>query len=87
MTRLSKWYITPPEDTERVKMEADINRIIILRDKDHTNFVEVIYYYLFIKNCDYFKSLILIKKKSVSNDKNNLSKICWVIFCIRSGYK
>jgi hypothetical protein len=60
MTRLSKWYITPPEDTERVKMEADINRIIILRDKNHTNFVEVIYHYLFIKNFDYFKSLILI---------------------------
>ena len=87
MTRLSKWYITPPEDTERVKMEADINRIIILRDKNHTNFVEVIYYYLFIKNFDYFKSLIITKKISVSNDKNNLQKICWVIFCIRSGYK
>jgi hypothetical protein len=40
-TRLSKWYITPPDDNERVKMEADINRVISLRSKGHTNFVEV----------------------------------------------
>lgn len=40
MTRLSKWYVTPPDDHERVKQEADINRTIILRDKNHTNFVE-----------------------------------------------
>ena len=39
-TRLSKWYISPPEDSERIKMEADINRIIVSRDKKFTNFVE-----------------------------------------------
>jgi hypothetical protein len=41
-TRLSKWYATPPEDSERVKMEADIHRTISLRVKGHTNFIEVI---------------------------------------------
>eukprot|EP00981_Chlorochromonas_danica_P007331 scaffold1690_cov177-Ochromonas_danica.AAC.8 len=39
-TRLSKWYSTPPEDAERVKMENDINRVISLRTRGHTNFVE-----------------------------------------------
>ncbi|RYH06249.1 hypothetical protein EON65_43100 [archaeon] len=40
-TRLSKWYATPPEDAERAKMEADINRVVSTRTKGHTNFVEV----------------------------------------------
>jgi hypothetical protein len=40
-TRLSKWYSTPPTDSERVKMEADVNRVISSRTKGHTNFVEV----------------------------------------------
>mmetsp|Transcript_34003 Transcript_34003/g.67580 ORF Transcript_34003/g.67580 Transcript_34003/m.67580 type:complete len:144 (+) Transcript_34003:38-469(+) len=39
-TRLSKWYVTPPADNERVKMEADVNRVISGRTKSHTNFVE-----------------------------------------------
>jgi AP-2 complex subunit sigma-1 len=40
-TRLSKWYATAPEDSERVKLEADVHRVISLRVKDNTNFVEV----------------------------------------------
>ncbi len=40
-TRLSKWYQTPPDDAERVKMESDINRAVSIRTKGHTNFVEV----------------------------------------------
>jgi len=39
-TRLSKWYLTAPEDHERVKMEADIHRIISMRSKGQTNFIE-----------------------------------------------
>ena len=39
-TRLSKWYMTPPSDHERLKMESDIHRLIVLREKKHTNFVE-----------------------------------------------
>jgi len=39
-TRLSKWYITPPGDSERVKLEADVNRVISSRTKGQTNFVE-----------------------------------------------
>ena len=39
-TRLSKWYSTPPEDAERVKMESDVHRVISMRGKGYTNFVE-----------------------------------------------
>lgn len=39
-TRLSKWWLTPPEDSERVKLEADVNRVVSIRNKGHTNFVE-----------------------------------------------
>lgn len=39
-TRLSKWYATPPNDSERVKLEVDVNRVISSRSKGHTNFVE-----------------------------------------------
>jgi hypothetical protein len=40
-TRLTKWYIQSPDETDRLKMEADIHKVISLRDKKHTNFVEV----------------------------------------------
>jgi AP-2 complex subunit sigma-1 len=40
-TRLSKWYLTPPDDLERVKLEADVHRIISMRGRGYTNFVEV----------------------------------------------
>ena len=40
-TRLSKWYATAPEDSERIKMEADIYRVVSLRVRGNTNFIEV----------------------------------------------
>ena len=39
-TRLSKWYVTPPDDSDRTKLESDVNRMIVARDKKYTNFVE-----------------------------------------------
>jgi AP-2 complex subunit sigma-1 len=39
-TRLSKWYLPPPSDNERLKMESEIHRMIAFREKKHTNFVE-----------------------------------------------
>ena len=39
-TRLSKWWIPSPDDSERIKMEADIHRVVSLRSKTQTNFVE-----------------------------------------------
>ncbi len=39
-TRLSKWFVPMPEETERLKLENDINRIISQRGKGYTNFVE-----------------------------------------------
>jgi AP-2 complex subunit sigma-1 len=38
--RLSKWYANAPEDKERIKIEADIHRTIVMRDRKYTNFVE-----------------------------------------------
>ena len=40
-TRLSKWYQNAPDDLERVKLEADVHRIISMRGRGFTNFVEV----------------------------------------------
>lgn len=40
-TRLSKWYVTIPEDNERIRMENDIHRLISHRGKGFTNFIEV----------------------------------------------
>ncbi|KAJ1417908.1 AP-2 complex subunit sigma-1, partial [Ochromonadaceae sp. CCMP2298] len=39
-TRLSKWYTAPPSESERVKLENDVNRVVASRNKNHTNFVE-----------------------------------------------
>jgi AP-2 complex subunit sigma-1 len=39
-TRLSKWYVTPPEEVERSKLESDINRVVSARIRGNTNFVE-----------------------------------------------
>ena len=37
---MTKWYSIAPEDNERVKIEADVHRLVSLRGKSHTNFVE-----------------------------------------------
>ena len=39
-TRLTKWYITPPDDAERIKQEKEIHRVVSIRSRSHTNFVE-----------------------------------------------
>jgi len=39
-TRLSKWYSTPPDENDRVKLESDVFRIISVRGRGYTNFVE-----------------------------------------------
>lgn len=38
---MSKWYVTPPEEVERAKLESDVNRVIAARIRGNTNFVEV----------------------------------------------
>lgn len=37
---MSKWYVSPPDDSDRIKLEADVNKMIVSRDKKYTNFVE-----------------------------------------------
>lgn len=39
-TRLTKWYVSPPADLERVRMESDIHRVVSTRSRGFTNFVE-----------------------------------------------
>ena len=39
-TRLAKWYMTAPEDSKRVEMEGNIHRMISMRVRGNTNFVE-----------------------------------------------
>jgi AP-2 complex subunit sigma-1 len=49
-TRLSKWYVPPPNMTqsgtttsgeaEKVRIEAEVHRLVTARDKKYTNFIE-----------------------------------------------
>ncbi|TFJ85170.1 hypothetical protein NSK_003593 [Nannochloropsis salina CCMP1776] len=39
-TRLSKWYILPPNEAEKFRLEADVHKLIVSRDRKYTNFVE-----------------------------------------------
>jgi AP-2 complex subunit sigma-1 len=46
-TRLSKWYIPPPSsgdtssaESEKVRIEAEVHRMVTARDKKYTNFIE-----------------------------------------------
>lgn len=49
-TRLSKWYIPPPSQSsggvttspemEKVRIEAEVHRLVTARDKKYTNFIE-----------------------------------------------
>lgn len=41
-TRLSKWYVHYDEN-EKVKLQSEIHRMIVMRDTKHTNFLEVPY--------------------------------------------
>jgi AP-2 complex subunit sigma-1 len=45
---LSKWYVPPPStggssstaETEKVRIEAEVHRLVTARDKKYTNFIE-----------------------------------------------
>ena len=39
-TRLSKWYVPAPSESDKFRMEAEIHKIIVSRDRKYTNFVE-----------------------------------------------
>jgi len=49
-TRLSKWYVPPPvpangvnvstAEAEKVRIEAEVHRLVTARDKKYTNFIE-----------------------------------------------
>jgi AP-2 complex subunit sigma-1 len=39
-TRLSKWYVPPPTEAEKFRLEADVHKLIVSRDRKYTNFVE-----------------------------------------------
>lgn len=39
-TRLSKWYVPPANEDEKVRTEAEVYRMIAERDRKFTNFIE-----------------------------------------------
>ncbi|GMI56650.1 hypothetical protein ScalyP_jg7624 [Parmales sp. scaly parma] len=41
-TRLSKWYVPPPAGgtAEKQRIESEIHKMVVLRDKKFTNFIE-----------------------------------------------
>ncbi|KAJ0394959.1 hypothetical protein P43SY_000857 [Pythium insidiosum] len=39
-TRLSKWYVPPPDDQGKTRLEGEIHRLVVGRDAKHTNFIE-----------------------------------------------
>ena len=39
-TRLSKWYVQPSSEAERLRLESEIHRMVVSRDRKHTNFIE-----------------------------------------------
>lgn len=39
-TRLSKYYVPPPEDHEKGRFETEIHRLVVARDAKHTNVIE-----------------------------------------------
>ena len=39
-TRLSRWYVPYESDAEKSKIEREIHRMIVSRDKKQTNFLE-----------------------------------------------
>lgn len=46
-TRLSKWYVPPPtnnngttSESEKLRIEAEVHRLVTSRDKKYTNFIE-----------------------------------------------
>merc|ERR1712196_243305 len=39
-TRLSKWYMPAADDQERMRLESEIHRMVVSRDKKYTNFIE-----------------------------------------------
>lgn len=40
-TRLSKWYVPAPSEQEKFRIESEIHKLIVSRDRKYTNFVEV----------------------------------------------
>ena len=40
-TRLSKWYVQPTSEGSRLQTESEIHRMVVSRDRKHTNFIEV----------------------------------------------
>jgi hypothetical protein len=84
-TRLSKWYVTPPPDSERVKMEADVNRVISSRSKSHTNFVEVRYRHFSAEGTFSLMPPLFDRVITVPKFQADLPKVCWSLLCIRGG--
>lgn len=40
-TRLSKWYVAAADDKEKARIESEIHRMVVARDRKYTSFIEV----------------------------------------------
>ena len=78
-TRLSKWYATAPEDSERIKMEADIHRIVALRIRGNTNFIEV------LRRRLKFSMPCISMSWALSNELRRIFKSCSSLSCFSSN--
>mmetsp|Transcript_24025 Transcript_24025/g.65006 ORF Transcript_24025/g.65006 Transcript_24025/m.65006 type:complete len:171 (-) Transcript_24025:102-614(-) len=45
-TRLSKWYVAPADESEKVRLEDEIHRLVVSRDRKYTSFIEFLNYKL-----------------------------------------
>mmetsp|Transcript_23504 Transcript_23504/g.41934 ORF Transcript_23504/g.41934 Transcript_23504/m.41934 type:complete len:146 (-) Transcript_23504:155-592(-) len=45
-TRLSKWYVAPTDESEKVRLEDEIHRLVVSRDRKYTSFIEFLNYKL-----------------------------------------
>jgi len=43
-TRLSKWYVPPSDDQEKARLESEIHRMVVSRDRKYTSFIEFMNY-------------------------------------------
>lgn len=84
-TRLSKWYATPPNDSERVKLEVDVNRVISSRSKGHTNFVEVCSDGLLLQPAAYLQTVSFLSVPFYSIRTTSLSTADMQAYTLCSG--
>mmetsp|Transcript_17552 Transcript_17552/g.22174 ORF Transcript_17552/g.22174 Transcript_17552/m.22174 type:complete len:95 (-) Transcript_17552:17-301(-) len=79
-TRLSKWYVPPPVptngsstgETEKLRIEAEVHRLVTARDKKYTNFIEY-------NNYSLSKIVVFLLHYSCTNTISHCISLLWSI--------